>query len=152
MKKPKLTQKEKFKLLEQNLEAFEKYRLNFVKAQLRRASVWKWPASSIALDNAKLDGLFKCAECKSYYTEKNVNRDHIESVENVVTGYTDLDNYVKRLLVKSDQIQILCLTCHNNKTQIENELRKKYGHKVIINRKKKKNKFTIKNKSSKINK
>lgn len=142
MKKPKLTQKEKFKLLEKDQEAFEKYRLNFVKAQLRRASVWKWPAAGIALQRNKIDGMVQCDGCKSYYSEKNINRDHIEPVENVMTGYVDLDNYVKRLLVKSDQIQILCIACHSAKTLTENTLRQQYGQKIINTRKKKKNKLT----------
>lgn len=132
MKKPKLTQKEKFKLLEKNPEAFEKYRINFVKAQLRRASVWKWPAANIALDRNKLNGLIKCDGCGKYFPPKEINRDHIISVEDVKDGYTTLDNYAKRLLVKSDGIQILCeKTCHAAKTLCENNLRKQYGQKTI---------------------
>lgn len=153
MKKPKLTQKEKFKLLENNQEAFEKYRLNFVKAQLRRASVWKWPAASIAVNRNKLDGLIKCDGCGKYFPEKKINRDHIEPVENPVTGYTDLDNYVKRLLVKSDQIQILCEDlCHPAKTLTENALRTQYGQKAIKMRARKKKSLQKKKKVSKIKK
>lgn len=152
VKKPKLTQKQKFKLLEQNSDAFEKYRLNFVKAQLRRASVWKWPAASIALDRNKLDGMVKCDGCGKYFSEKQINRDHIIPVEDVKDGFTTLDNYAKRLLVKSDEIQILCeKTCHANKTLIENEMRRKYGQKPIKIKSKKK-KLTIIKKKVKIRK
>lgn len=153
MKKPKLTNKEKFKLLENDPEAFKKYRLNFVKAQLRRASVWKWPAANIAMEKAKLDGLYKCSGCGNYFSPKKVNRDHIEPVENPKTGFTTFDNYVERLLVKSDQIQILCEDlCHPAKTLIENTLRHQYGQKAIKIRKIKKKKLQKKKSKGKIRK
>ena len=91
------------------------------------------------MDKAKLDGMYKCSGCGKYFSPKKVNRDHIEPVENPVTGYTDLDNYVKRLLVKSDQYQILCEDlCHPAKTLTENTLRQQYGQKAIKTRNKKK--------------
>lgn len=136
IKKPKLTQKEKFKLLEQNQEAFEKYRLNFVKAQLRRASVWKWPAANIAVDRNKLNGMIKCDGCKSYYSEKNINRDHIEPVM-PVTGWISWESYIERLFVKSSGIQILCIPCHDVKTMTENIMRVKNNQKPIKIKKKK---------------
>lgn len=146
MKVPKLTSKAKFKLLEQNDEALNKYRINFVKAQLRRASVWKWPAANIALEKNKLDGLIKCDGCGDYFSEKNINRDHIEPVEDVKEGYTTLDNYAKRLLTKSEGIQILCKDiCHKNKTQLENLMRVKHGQKPLRTNKRKK-KLTKSNK------
>lgn len=139
MKKPKITQKEKFKLLEKDQEAFEKYRLNFVKAQLRRASVWKWPAANIAVDRNKLNGMIKCDGCGNYFPPKEINRDHIIPVEDPKNGYINLDDYVTRLLVKSDEIQILCeKTCHAAKTAVESALRAKHGQKPIKVRKKRK--------------
>lgn len=136
MKKPKLTQKEKFKQLEKDQEAFEKYRLNFVKAQLRRASVWKWPAAGIAIQRNKIDGMVQCDGCKSYYTEKNINRDHIEPVM-PVTGWISWENYIERLFVKSSGIQILCIPCHDSKTMVENIMRVKNNQKPIKLKKKK---------------
>lgn len=153
MKKPKLTQKQKFKLLEKDQEAFEKYRLNFVKAQLRRASVWKWPAANIAVERNKLDGLVKCDGCGNYFPPKEINRDHIIPVEDVRAGFTTLDSYAERLLIKSDGYQILCeKTCHPAKTLVENEMRRKYGQKIIKTRNKKKKRLTCKINAGKIKK
>jgi|SRR5271165_4006899 len=150
--KPKLTQQEKFQKLEQDPEAFEKYRTNFAKQILRRSTTWRWPAANVALKRNKLSGLIKCDGCGKYFPEKQINRDHIEPVEDVKTGFTTFDNYIKRLLVKSDQIQILCeKTCHANKTLVENQMRRQYGQKEIKPRNKKK-KLTSKIKSSKIKK
>lgn len=146
IKKPKVTLKEKFKKIEQDQEAFEKYRTNFAKQTLRRSSVWKWQASNIAIERNKLDGLIKCDGCGKYFPEKEINRDHIIPVEDVKTGFTNFDNYIARLFVKSSEIQILCeKTCHAAKTLVENEMRRKYGQKVI-NKRNKKKKLLNKNK------
>lgn len=135
MKKQKITSKEKFKLLEQDDEALDKYRINFVKSQLRRASVWKWPAANIAVDRNKVEGFIKCDSCNGLFDIKQINRDHIIPVEDIKNGFTTLDNYVRRLFVKSKEIQILCLACHSSKTLVENEMRKKNGLKPLRQKK-----------------
>lgn len=150
MKSPK--KKIDYEALEKNDEAFNKFLTAFVKRQLRLAT-YKWPYGHMALKRAHIDrGLYQCEECKSSFGVKEVQKDHIEPVESAVTGFTNFDNYIRRLLVKSNGYQILCEKCHLNKTAVENEMRKKFGHKPIKVRTKKKKQLTIKNKASKIKK
>lgn len=136
MKKPKVTSKDKFKLLERNKDALDAYRFNFVKSQLRRISVWKWNAGNVAMDRQRLErGLYQCESCKGSFGPKQINRDHVEPVI-AVTGWVNWEEYINRLFVKSEGIQILCIACHECKTQTENILRVKNNQKPIKIKKK----------------
>lgn len=120
--------KKDYKAIEQDQEAFEKFRYNFVMQALRR-STYRWPFHHMALQRQKIEyGLYKCESCQGAFGPKQVEKDHIVSVI-PYDGFKSWDETVERMLVKSDQIQILCITCHNNKTQTENEIRKKHGQK-----------------------
>lgn len=123
--------KKDYKAIENDNEAFEKHKFNYVKNALRIAT-YKWPYFSIAMNRQRLErGLYLCESCKGSFGPKEINRDHIEPVIDVKTGFTTWENYINRLFVKSNQIQILCLQCHENKTFTENTMRLKYGQKPI---------------------
>lgn len=137
--------KKDYKSIEKDNEAFEKHRFNYVKNALRIAT-YKWPYFSMAMTRQRLErGLYQCESCKGSFGPKEINRDHIEPVV-AVTGWTNWEEYIKRLFVKSDGIQILCITCHETKTMTENQMRLKNGQKAI----KVKKRLTVKKKRSTI--
>ena len=104
---------------------------NWAKKILRRNSI-KWGESNKALREAfiRKEGrkyIYRCASCKGEFTRKEVHRDHIDPVvpiEKLITELT-VDEYCARLLPESSGYQILCISCHDNKTQAENSQRKK---------------------------
>lgn len=129
--------KKDYNAMEKDNEAFEKHKFNFVKNALR-ISTYKWPYFSIALAKSRLDrGLYQCASCKGTFGPKEINRDHIEPVI-AVTGFTNWTDYINRLFVKSDGIQIICIQCHETKSMVENEMRRKNGQKPLRTKKRKK--------------
>lgn len=141
-----MAKKKDYKQMEHDQEAFEKHKFNYVKNALRIAT-YKWPYFSLAMNRQRLErGLYKCESCSGAFGPKEINRDHIEPVI-AVTGWTNWQDYINRLFVKSDGIQILCITCHSSKTAVENQIRLKYGQKPLKLKKvltKKKRKDTIK--------
>ena len=144
--------KKDYKAIEKDPIAFEKHRFNFVKNALRIAG-YKWPYFSMAVSRQRVErGLYTCEACGAAKGPKEINRDHIVPVIDVQTGFTTWENYITRLFVKSDGIQILCLQCHENKTVTENHLRSQYGQKAIKIKKKSKKKLTCKKYASKIRK
>lgn len=143
------TKKKDYKLIEQDEEAFKKFRHNFVMQSLRR-STYRWPFGHMAMKAAKIEyGLYQCESCKGSFGPKEINKDHIEPVIPVDTGFQNWDQTIERMLVKSNGYQILCLTCHDAKTLVENQMRTKYGQKTIRYKKKS---LTKKKKNGKLSK
>lgn len=54
----------------------------------------------------------------------NVFVDHIEPVVNPETGFVSWDEYIERLFVEEDGLQVLCKECHDKKTKEEKERRR----------------------------
>lgn len=108
--------------------------VNFIKNTLRRAS-YRWPGRNEALVAARVArGLYKCAICQvDTFKRTEVNLDHIEPVVPVETdwhledGSPDWNIFIKRLYVGPEGFQVICLNCHDAKTQIEDEMRAVYN-------------------------
>lgn len=125
-----------YKAIENDPEAFEKFKKNFVKHALRKAT-YRWPYRNIALQEARVErGFYKCSSCSQVFGPKEVEKDHKLPVEDVQTGFVDYNKYVDRLLVPTSGWSILCTTCHLSKSLVENEQRRANGLKAV-NRKKK---------------
>lgn len=93
---------------------------------LRRVSRW-WKPKAAAKRRAKVSpGKFKCEKCGEVVPESEIEIDHIHAVVDVKTGFIDWNTYIARLLVNANELAALCHFCHLGKTQVENELRKKY--------------------------
>lgn len=116
---------------------------------LIRKLTWQWQPIKDAEIPAKVDkALFECASCKNYvykgtsdknfkeYKEKysskavikgRIYHDHIEPVIPVDKQTKDLtfDEIIDRMFCKVDNIQILCKPCHDRKTDLEKEERKR---------------------------
>lgn len=127
--------KKDYKEIEKDEEAFRKLRYNFAMQALRRAT-YRWPYGHLAMGHARIErGLYKCESCSGTFGPKEINKDHVEPVI-PVTGFKSWDETIERLFVKTEQYQILCLSCHDNKTQIENQMRVSCGQKPLRTKKK----------------
>lgn len=138
MKIKKEKKKKDYKAIEADNELFEKFKKNFVKQTLRRAS-YRWPFKHMERQSQKIDyGMYKCVSCGSAFGPKELNSDHKNPIEDVKTGFTDWNNYIDRSFVKSNGFQTLCIPCHSAKSLVENEQRRANGQKEIRFKKKKK--------------
>lgn len=143
--------KNDYNKIEKDDVLFQKFLKNFVIQTLRRAT-YRWPYKNIARTNSRIERAFyECSSCKGAFGPKDINLDHVQPVIDVERGFTDWNDFINRLFVKTEGFQVLCETCHTNKTNVENLMRQKYGQKPIKTRKKakkdlteKKNKSTIK--------
>jgi hypothetical protein len=108
--------------------------VNFIKNTLRRAS-YRWPGRNESLVAARMSrGLYKCAICKvDTFKRQEVNLDHIDPVVPIESswhledGSPDWNVFIKRLFVGPEGFQVICLNCHDAKTQIEDEMRASYN-------------------------
>ncbi|NDC23329.1 MAG: hypothetical protein EBZ49_04285 [Proteobacteria bacterium] len=107
-------------------DEIEKYKFQFIKNTLRRAS-YRWPWRSVATKRAWLEwGKYKCENCKKVIAAKEKQLDHKLPVVDLKKGFQGWDEYCERLFVGSEGFQVLCLSCHAEKTNNENEKRRKY--------------------------
>lgn len=104
---------------------------SFVKSQLRAGSR-KWGPKHEVLRNARLKrGWYQCNGCgeevpttlppekKGGKRRKNAHVDHIEPVIDPTVGFTNWDDYIERLYCEADNLQVLCESCHKEKTKQE---------------------------------
>lgn len=61
---------------------------------------------------------YQCATCKKWFAEKNINVDHIQPAGSL-NNAQDLPAFVETLFCEVDNLQVLCSSCHNIKTQLE---------------------------------
>ena len=66
---------------------------------------------------------YQCNECKSWFPDKKINVDHIKPAGSLNCA-NDLPGFVERLFCEIDNLQLLCETCHNVKTQNEKKWKK----------------------------
>lgn len=67
---------------------------------------------------------YECAECLEWYQRKEVEVDHIVGAGSL-NDYSDLPGFVKRLYCEPEDMQILCIPCHQIKTNSERKRKKK---------------------------
>jgi len=100
---------------------------SFIRSALRQKSR-RWAPVYAALgaakrpsqsDNKRLKWEFLCAECKRYFPQKLVSVDHRIPV-GALRCAEDLPGFVTNLFCEVDNLQVLCQTCHDAKTQEEN--------------------------------
>ncbi len=119
------------KELERKSSAQEKHNLKgWLTSVLRRAS-FRWGPRSEAMRRARIErGLYKCAMCKDNFKNKEIIIDHIDPVVSI-EGFKFLEDgktpdwnvFITRLFCDVDGFQILCKTCSDAKTSIEDTLR-----------------------------
>ena len=67
---------------------------------------------------------YQCAECSGWFTNKEIQVDHIEPAGKL-SSYADIAGFAKRLFCEAEGMQVLCLECHQSKTNAERKARKK---------------------------
>ena len=65
---------------------------------------------------------YQCKECSNWFPDKQINVDHIIPA-GTLRSANDLPGFVERLFCEVDNLQVLCSTCHNKKTQDEKSKR-----------------------------
>ena len=65
---------------------------------------------------------YQCKECSNWFPDKKINVDHIIPAGTFRCA-NDLPGFVERLFCEVDNLQVLCETCHNKKTQDEKSKR-----------------------------
>lgn len=117
--------------------------ISFVKGHLRRASRWWKPISDTIKDARVAKGVYLCNGCKQHVTKSvvidgkrtnNIFCDHVDPIVSVEDGFTSWDNFVENLFCESQNLQVLCKSCHEgvksgNENIVRGEisaLRKKY--------------------------
>lgn len=102
---------------------------SFIRSALR-AAYNKYPPKYEALRRARKPvtigrqkWAYTCAECKQEFMQKDVQVDHIEPA-GTLKEYSDLPEFVRKLFCSVDELQILCSTCHLEKTSEERKRNK----------------------------
>ena len=112
------------------IKDLDKFREQFVRWTLRRAS-FRWPARSEALRLARVSrGTYKCANCEGLFGNKETKLDHIEPVVSITQQGIDYEAFIKRLLCPASGLQVLCRECHDIKTKGENDARREYRKRI----------------------
>ena len=71
----------------------------------------------------KLAMHYKCAKCKKHFVAADVQVDHVLPVVDPKVGFVGWDSFIDRIFCEIENLQILCQSCHNVKTQTEKEER-----------------------------
>lgn len=105
---------------------------SFIRSALRQKSRW-WKPISKCKENAKRiykgpnkrqKYEYKCNSCGEYFPEKKINVDH-KIPAGALNCANDLPGFVERLFCEEKDLQVLCETCHDIKTQLEKQSKKK---------------------------
>jgi len=99
---------------------------SFIRSTLRQKSRWWRPISITKMKNRRAYSgpnkrqkfEYQCNLCREWFSDKEVNVDHIIPVGALNNG-DDLKGFVLRLFCETENLQILCSVCHNKKTFLE---------------------------------
>lgn len=67
---------------------------------------------------------YRCAKCKKEFSAKGVVVDHINPVVDTNQGFVDWNTFIERMFCPIENLQVLCVDCHNVKTAKEKGKRK----------------------------
>lgn len=62
---------------------------------------------------------YRCNACNTYVGSTKVSVDHINPVVSVSEGFIDFNTFIARLFCDASNLQVICDSCHNVKTQSE---------------------------------
>jgi len=101
---------------------------SFIRSGLRQKSRWWKPITECKLKarktykgpNKRQKFEYQCNSCKKWFPEKKINVDHIVGAGSLNCS-NDLAGFIDRLFCEQDNLQVLCETCHNTKTQLEKQ-------------------------------
>ena len=99
---------------------------SFIRSALRQKSRWWKPITECKMKarraykgpSKRQKFEYQCNTCKSWFPEKQINVDHIVGAGSL-NCKEDLPGFVERLFCELDNLQVLCTTCHDEKTKLE---------------------------------
>lgn len=104
-------------------ESHDEYLHRFVMKHLREKSL-HWYARTEAKNAARVErGRYKCASCENLFKNGEFEMDHTVPVVSTVKQNLSLEEKIKRLLSPPSNWSVLCITCHESKTLVENATR-----------------------------
>jgi 5-methylcytosine-specific restriction endonuclease McrA len=65
---------------------------------------------------------YKCNKCKGDFPSTDINVDHIDPVVSN-EGFVDWNTFIERLFCKVENLQVLCIECHKQKSKEERNKR-----------------------------
>lgn len=98
----------------------------FIRSGLRRMSA-RWPVKYQVMEESRRKYTggdkrtkweYQCAHCKGWFKGKDIQVDHIVPAGSLKT-FEDLPKFVSTLFCEKENLQTLCTSCHNIKTQEE---------------------------------
>ena len=103
---------------------------SMIRSALRQKSRWWKPVSQCKQEsrraykgiNKRQKWEYQCNKCKGWFKSDEVNVDHIEPAGSLNCS-NDLPAFVDTLFCEVDNLQTLCKTCHDEKTQLERQLK-----------------------------
>ena len=101
-----------------------------------RSGMRRYPPKYQALNDAKVGKrvnpksgrsaeFFRCNECDGDFVRKDVEVDHTYPVVDPEEGFKDWDTYINRMFCSAENLQVLCRSCHLQKTKEERKKRTK---------------------------
>lgn len=106
---------------------------SFIRSQLRAASM-RWAPISRSLARSKVKrGMYHCEGCQQDVPltvridgkrVKNVHVDHINPIVDPAVGFVDWDTLIERMFCEDENLQVLCHSCHEIKTNEEKAIAK----------------------------
>lgn len=104
---------------------------SMIRSALRQKSRWWKPVAQCKQEsrraykgkNKRQKWEYQCKKCTEWFKSDEVNIDHIKPAGSLNCS-KDLPAFVDRLFCEVDNLQTLCTTCHNEKTQLERKLKK----------------------------
>lgn len=106
---------------------------SFIVSMLRRSSA-RWGPKNEAKRDARYPtkllnrktGRYafhgKCAGCGEMFPETTLAVDHIDPVIDPHVGFVDWDTYIARMYCEKEGFQVLCQSCHKEKTDKERQI------------------------------
>jgi len=99
---------------------------SFIRSALRQKSRWWKPITECKTKarrpyrgpNKRQKYEYQCFLCKGWFAEKQINVDHIIPAGSLNCAQ-DLPGFVERLFCEQENLQVLCETCHDQKTKAE---------------------------------
>ncbi len=97
---------------------------SFIRSALRQKSRWRKPIGEAKqAARRRYRGLnkrqlweYQCNYCKEWVADKDCQVDHIIECGSL-TCSADVPGFIERLFCEKEHLQIMCLSCHNEKTQ-----------------------------------
>lgn len=73
------------------------------------------PFRKVAIEKSRVANQFKCSKCSKLFSREMIQVDHIEPI----AGFKNWNEFIARLFVGPDKLQVLCKKCHKEKTKKE---------------------------------